>query len=171
MTGHWKFDTYEATVACAARTSQRVTAGSWRLDLFARNRSLTCFDTWPKITTALVCSWPDCVRPGAKQYVIKSSGICCTQPLYKVSGNQRRQLAIQFGLEKPLCCGCCWCCCVYLRLRGLAALIHQSPVTFPFPPNCFIFYQAWCSVEDPPDMETINQCIAGCGEWDCFPDI
>lgn len=38
--------------------------------------------------------------------MIKSSGICCTQPLYKVSGNQRRQLEIQFGLEKPLCCGC-----------------------------------------------------------------
>lgn len=57
---------------------------------------------------------------------------------------------------------CCCCCCVYFRLRGLAALIHQSPVTFPFPPNCFIFYRAWCSVEDPPPIwrPSINVSLA-----------
>lgn len=90
--------------------------------------------------------------PGAKQHVIKSSGICCTHNLFTKSaeikgGNLRYNLALKSLFVVVVCC---CCCCVYFRLRGLAALIHQSPVTFPVPPNCFIFYQAWCSVEDPP---------------------
>lgn len=160
----WRLQWWRAPASCT-----HVSACHWQLVTARPLQSLTCFDTWPKIITELVCSWSDCVSPGTRQYVIKSSGVCCTQPLHKVSWNQRWQLAIQFGLESLFVIAVV---VVFTSgWEGLAALIHQSPVTFPFPPNCFIFYQAWCSVEDPPDMETINQCISGCVEWDCFPDI
>lgn len=143
-----------------------VTAGRLRWQSITN----TLWHVGPKITTPLVCSWSDRVSPRrAKPYVIKSSSICCTRPLYKVSGKSKAATRDTIWPWKAS-----FVVVVVVFTRGWeapAALIHQSPVALPFPPNCFIFQQAWFSVEDPADMEAINQCIAGCGEWDCFPDI